>query len=308
MGKTRILIAGIGGVGGYFGGMLAKAYENNNEIEICFLARGEHLKEINNHGLKVIHLDKEMVAHPSVASHDPSVIGKVDYLIMATKSYDVVATAKALLPSIDKKTRILTLLNGVDSFGVLKTIFPENEILNGCVYILSKIKSPGVIENFGTVQKLSFGLDTDEVDYLKPLEIIFRNAGIDVRLSNSISEITWAKFIFISAVATATSFYNEELGVILLDTEKRNTLENLIREVEMVGRSKNIVIAPDILEKVMSKLKSLPFSTTSSMQRDFSQNKTSETHSLTQYVIDEAQKLGLKTPTYQQLYMALKSR
>ncbi len=305
MGKTRILIAGIGGVGGYFGGMLAKANAEDSEVEICFLARGKHLAEIQNKGLKVIHLETEQIVYPHIASDDPKEIGKVDYLIMTTKSYDVLAAAKSLAPCVGENTRILTLLNGVDSLDVLQEVFPKNEILNGCVYILSKIKSPGVIENFGNIQKLFFGLDQDHVSHLKPLERIFKNAGIEVTLSSTISEITWAKFIFISAVATATSYYDKPLGVILLDKEKRAVLEALIREVKMVGSGKGISIAPNILEKVIHKLEGLPFGTTSSMQRDFSQNKTSELQSLTKYVINEGTKLGLNTPVYQQLFDAL---
>ena len=54
MSKTRILIAGIGGVGGYFGGMLAHKYEHSDEIDISFLARGEHLNQIRKNGLKVL--------------------------------------------------------------------------------------------------------------------------------------------------------------------------------------------------------------------------------------------------------------
>jgi ketopantoate reductase len=45
MKKTKIVVAGIGGVGGYFGGMLAKKYFNHDAVEIHFLARGNHLQE-----------------------------------------------------------------------------------------------------------------------------------------------------------------------------------------------------------------------------------------------------------------------
>jgi 2-dehydropantoate 2-reductase len=57
MKKTRILIAGIGGVGGYFGGLLAKHFYENNEIEIIFYARGKHLLEIQKNGIKVTKSD-----------------------------------------------------------------------------------------------------------------------------------------------------------------------------------------------------------------------------------------------------------
>lgn len=44
----KIAIIGCGGVGGYFGGKLAKA-----GFDVTFLARGEHLKAIQQHGLSV---------------------------------------------------------------------------------------------------------------------------------------------------------------------------------------------------------------------------------------------------------------
>ena len=52
--KTKIVTVGLGGVGGYFGGLLAKCYADNPEIEIYFVARGEHLKIVQEKGLKLI--------------------------------------------------------------------------------------------------------------------------------------------------------------------------------------------------------------------------------------------------------------
>ena len=43
----RITVFGTGGVGGYFGGRLARAGE-----EVTFIARGEHLRAIKARGLK----------------------------------------------------------------------------------------------------------------------------------------------------------------------------------------------------------------------------------------------------------------
>ena len=51
--KTNIVIAGIGGVGGVFGGLLAKQFYNDKNVEINFFARGLHLSEIQNIGLKM---------------------------------------------------------------------------------------------------------------------------------------------------------------------------------------------------------------------------------------------------------------
>ena len=52
--KKRIGILGLGGVGGYFGGLLAKAYFDSGTIEIVFIARGETKKAITANGLKIV--------------------------------------------------------------------------------------------------------------------------------------------------------------------------------------------------------------------------------------------------------------
>jgi len=52
--KTKIVIVGLGGVGGYYGGLLAKQYAGNPEIEIYFVARGAHLQKVKENGLTVI--------------------------------------------------------------------------------------------------------------------------------------------------------------------------------------------------------------------------------------------------------------
>lgn len=52
--KTKITIAGIGGIGGYIGGKLAHYYSNNENVEIVFIARGEMAEAINKNGLKLL--------------------------------------------------------------------------------------------------------------------------------------------------------------------------------------------------------------------------------------------------------------
>ena len=154
MTKTKIIIAGIGGVGGYFGGLLAKHFYENENVEINFIARGQHLKEIQKSGLKVIKGKNEFIAKPNIATENPKEIGTADLIIISTKSYDLDTVIQQLRPCINKDTIILPLLNGVDSRDKIKNIYPDNLILDGCVYIVSRLKQAGVIENRGNIQTL----------------------------------------------------------------------------------------------------------------------------------------------------------
>ena len=305
--KTRVLIVGIGGVGGYFGGLLAKQYEDSKDIEIIFIARGEHLQKIKSEGLKVIKGNTEFTAFPTLATDDFAEAGPADYIILCTKSYDLEETTAQLKPCLTKDTIIIPLLNGVNNAERIRTILPSHTVLDGCAYIVSHIKAPGVIENIGNTQKIFFGLDNTSDEKFTLLEKIMKEAGVEATLSQNISTIIWTKFIFISAIATATSYYDKPVGEV---AEKHaDVLFNLIEEVKQIALAKNIQIDHDTTAKTLHRLKNVPYRNTTSMQRDFKSEKPhTELESLTQYVIRAGQKLDIPTPTYQKLYDSLKNK
>jgi 2-dehydropantoate 2-reductase len=307
--KTRIVIAGIGGVGGYFGGLLAKHFYGNGNVEVNFIARGEHLNQIQKNGLKVIKGDSEFIAKPTLATDNPSEIGIANFIIVTTKSYDLESVIQQLKPCIDKDTIILPLLNGVDSKDRIKNILPDNIVLDGCVYIIARLKQAGVVENAGNIQTLYFGLDNFTNEWLVQLEKLFKEANIEAFLSNNISTILWEKFIFISPTATATSYFDNCIGELIADEEKLSTVVKLIEEVKQIARAKGVNVSEDITAKSLNKLKAMPFEATSSMHSDFKSNKpNTELESLTGYVINEGRKYNIETPTYIATYAELKKK
>lgn len=302
--SKRIVIVGIGGVGGYFGGLLAKKYTDSNEVEIIFVARGEHLDEIQRNGLTIVDGNESFITKPHLATDDYSKIGLADYIIICTKSYDLKQTIEKLKPLIDDKTILLPLLNGVSASDEILALLPNANVLKGCAFIVSKIKSPGVIENSGNVQKLSFGVDgtlNDGVLYLKELMI---NADIEVTVSDQISTAIWEKYIFISPTATATSYFDTPIGKVL--DENLDTVLSLIEEVKNLALAKEININREISDKTLHTMQSMPYGVTSSMHRDYLNKKPeTELEYLTGYVVREAEKFGISTPTYHKLYEGL---
>ncbi|MFA6276366.1 MAG: 2-dehydropantoate 2-reductase [Pedobacter sp.] len=305
--KTKIVVAGIGGVGGYFGGLLARAYAGNDDIEVHFIARGAHLKEIQEHGLTVIKGDIDFLAKPFLATDNAAEIGIADYIILCTKSYDLVEMLNQLTPCIGKETVLLPLLNGVEAVEKIREQFPNHLVPAGCAYIVSAIKEPGVVENMGNRQEIYFGLDNASDERLIVLEDLLKSAGIEATLSANISKLIWEKFIFLSCIATATSFYNKPIGELL--KENRTALQDFVSETSALAKAKNIEVEPHTIDKAMAHYESLPFATTSSMQRDFQFNsKKTELESITGYVVREGKKLGMPTPHFETAYQALLNR
>ncbi len=307
--KTKIIIAGIGGVGGYFGGVLAKCFEGDENVSVCFLARGAHLEAIRANGLRVIKGEGEFVARPALASDEASELGVAEVIVICTKSYDLEATVEQLKPYIDERTIILPLLNGVDSTERIKSVLPHNIVLQGCAYIVSRLTQPGVIENTGNIETIFFGGEVTDNTRLVHLEELFKKAGIDARLSSSISNVIWEKFIFLSPIATATSYFDQCIGKLLEDEHKVEMIIALICELKQLAAAKQILFPDDIVETTLKKYHRLPYITTTSMHADFQAKKPrTELESLTGYILNKGDRLNIDLPRYSQAYAALSVR
>jgi 2-dehydropantoate 2-reductase len=305
--KTRIGILGLGGVGGYFGGLLAKAYFESDTVEIVFIARGETLRLVLESGLKIKTDDQEFTVFPSVVSNDPNVIGKLDYLICATKTYDIEESLDDIKKCITKNTVFLPLYNGVDAPERIETIFPDNEVLQGCVYVVSMIESAGVIRKLGAYEKLFFGSETASVYKMKALQAIFENAAIQSELVDNIEDTVWEKFVFISSLASATSYLNQNIGQILESGASRNLYVSLLNEIIMIAAVKGLNLPNDIVMQTILKLEKSPHNATSSMHRDLLAGRKMELASLTEFVVNEGLKYEVDTPVYTKIATALLS-
>jgi 2-dehydropantoate 2-reductase len=296
--KTRIGILGLGGVGGYFGGLLAQAYSKSNTVEIIFIARGETQKNIKDSGLKISTDEGEIIVFPDLVSDNPEVIGTLDYLICATKTYDIETSFESYRKCITQNTVILPLYNGVDATERISKIFPENIVLQGCVYIVSMIVKPGIIKKIGPYEKLFFGPKSTTDSKVATLQSIFEKAKIESYLVENIEETVWEKFIFISALASATSYLNQNIGQILSNPENKQIYISLLNEIALVASAKGLKMPDNIVELTITKLEKSPQEATSSMHRDFMSHHKTELASLTEYVVKEGIKYGVQMPVY----------
>jgi len=305
--KTKILIAGLGGVGGYFGGYLAKKYVDSDTIDILFLARGEHLRQIKKQGLKIIQGDSQFIAKPTLATDNTADIGTIDYVIIASKSYDLDAILTQLKPTIGPNTILLPLLNGVDAVQRIKEFYPNTTVLEGCVYIIARLKEAGVIENLGNIQTFYFGNEGHNDQKIIALENILIDAGIEAKVSDTIRTIIWQKYIFISPTATATSYF--DLPMVALAEQHAETLRQLVSELKAVAQANGISLDPDTTDKIIKRLQAMPSEATSSMHSDYKiQRPQTELEALTGFVVREGHKWEIPTPTYSKIYSEMKNR
>jgi 2-dehydropantoate 2-reductase len=309
MEKIKIVIVGLGGVGGYYGGMLAKKYADNPDVEIYFVARGAHLKKIQESGLTLITENGTFLVHPTLATDNVTEIGTADYIIMTPKSYDLDSTVAQIKPIVGAHTVILPLLNGIDNSDRIRTLLPDTEVWQGCCYIVARLNEPGVVESSGGVHRFNFGYEhklTNE--RLTGFETLLKEAGIEAGFHENILHVIWTKFFFISTTASLTSYFNVSFGALLTDETRKATLISMLEELILIANAEGAEIERTVIDKVIHQLERLPFETTSSMHSDFKAGKTTEVHGLTGSVVELGKKLGIPTPTYLNVYNELLKR
>jgi 2-dehydropantoate 2-reductase len=304
----KIVVIGIGGVGGYYGGLLARRFEGASKVEIYFLARGAHLQKMQQDGLMVITESERFITHPTLATDDVNEIGKVDYILLCTKSYDLEASVLQIKSLIGPNTVILPLLNGVDITTRIQKILPSTEVWSGLSYIVARLNEPGVVESSGDLHALYFGYNNQTNERLLEFEALLQSAGIEATFSENILLLIWIKFMFISTTATLTSFFDVNFNALVTDEVRKQTLIVLSKELILIARAEGVELSFDLIDKTIHRLEKIPVHATTSMHSDFSKARDTELESLTGIVIQMAHKHGIAVPVYQRVYAELKNR
>jgi 2-dehydropantoate 2-reductase len=302
----KIAIVGIGGVGGYYGGLLAKRYFDDEDVEIVFIARGNHLEQIKKNGLNLITEKETFTVRPDLATDNPTDCGIFNYVIFCVKTYGLEESAKLLSSSINENTSVISLLNGVDNADRLSAVLNKGKIFNGCVYIGAHIVRPGVVQQAGSMNQLFFGNKSDDKIEAKHIENILKQANIDAQYRIDIENIVWEKYVLISAFATATTFLGKTMRGIIDSKNGRELLDDLLTEVLHVSEAKRISLPKNIRKEIIAKVSTFPPDVKTSMQMDSEKGNQTELETFTGYIVREAGIHGISVPTYKRIYTALK--
>ncbi|HVC31820.1 MAG TPA: 2-dehydropantoate 2-reductase, partial [Steroidobacteraceae bacterium] len=203
----RILVMGSGGVGGYFGGLLARSGE-----DVGFVARGAHLAAMQARGLAVRspHGDFQI---PVRAIQDPGEFGAADLILFCVKAYDSEPAARQALGAAGAETAILSLQNGVNAVERLERLFGAGHVLPGTVYVDAAIAEPGVISQTSSYRRIVFGEPHGSISpRVERIAEALRRAGADADPRDEIDSGLWEKYHHICALSGMTGMTRSSIG------------------------------------------------------------------------------------------------
>lgn len=297
----KILIMGTGGVGGYYGGLLAK---HGNDV--TFIARGAHLQAIQENGLKVKSVHGDFDIFPANAVRDAREAGEVDLVLFCVKTYHTDEAAQAIQPIIGPQTTVMSLQNGIDAAERIGKVIGSEHLIGGVTWLSSAVEAPGVIRQVSQFRRIVFGeLDGRRTNRVESIHKAFENTGITVEASEEIRKVLWMKLVFITAVSSVGSLTRLPLGEYRSIPETRSLLSSIMAETEAVGRAHGVRLDADVVAKWLEFIDSSAPQIKPSMQLDIESGHRTELESMIAVVGRKGRELGLPTPVVDFVYASL---
>jgi 2-dehydropantoate 2-reductase len=297
----RIAVMGGGGIGGYFGGLLAKA-----GADVTLIARGPHLAAMRERGLAVRSAIGDFVTSVK-ATDDPASVGPVDLILFSVKGYDTEEAARRCRPMAGEGTSLLCLQNGVDNEEKLAAILGPGPVLGGVVHILSTVLEPGVISQTAGPRTIRFGeMSGVRTPRLDAILATLTGAGIQAAITERIAVELWEKFLFICAHGGVTALTRLGVGEILACPETADLYRGVMEEIVRVGRGSGIPIPDDSVERALAFARSLAPAMRSSLAHDLERGNRLEVDSLSGAVIRYGAAAKVPTPLNGLIYACLR--
>lgn len=295
----KIAIVGAGGVGGYYGGLLARKGHT-----VCVLARTSNLTALKEHALEV-RMPGETFTVPVQASSDVKDFGAVDYAILSVKNYSLMEVVPDVIALAQQGALIAPLLNGVEVVDRLVNCgVPRKSLVGGLTAISAVRIAPGVFERLSPFQRIVLGeLDgagkqSGQAEKIAALVQAFSEVGVDAQVSQDITADLWRKFIFIASMAAVCGLSRTAIGPLRSTPLGRLMIERAVREVVNVAHARKVALNADEVERTLKTMDGLPEAMKPSLLMDLEAGRTTEIDDLSGAVSRLGKAAGIETPVH----------
>ena len=299
----RVAVIGAGGIGGLYGGLLARAGH-----EVSFLARGAHLRAMQQRGLEVQSVEFGRFVVQARSSDNPLDLGQADLVLFAVKTYDLDPAAQAAKQVLAPEGHLLTFQNGLEAPDQVAQVVGEERVLIGTTGLETTILEPGVIGHLSNVHYvLVAALNGPPTAAAEAVVDTLRGAGIKADAAQDGRRALWEKAWVLLPMATITSVCRSSIGPIRDLPETHRLIDALLDEVTAVARAYGYDL-PEARERARSVIESWPASGKASMARDFERGNRTELEAITGALVRLADAKGVDVPVARTAYALLKLR
>jgi 2-dehydropantoate 2-reductase len=295
----KIAVVGAGAVGGYFGGLLARA-----GAPVTMIGRPAFVEAVKKNGLFLDTLHFQERVQVEAASELHAARG-AEIVLFCVKTTDTVATIRELAPLLALGAIVVSCQNGVDNAEQIQTA-SGIEAVPAVVYVAASAPEPGTVKHVGRGD-LVVGPENEKT---KRIAALFERAGVGCRISENIEGELWTKLIWNCALNAVSALGRAKYGEIAANAEARKVLDALVEEVVAVANAARVRFpAIENVEAARAgafKIASQMAETRSSTAQDMQRGKRTEIDSLNGFIAKRGASLGVPTPVNQAMYALVK--
>jgi len=295
----KIAILGTGSLGCYFAAKLHPVGE------VHLFGHWEMQKEaIRKMGLHYQGLDGKIIAVSIRVSEISEYSKYFDLVLVLVKSFQTQQAAKEAIQLLNPDSsigKVISLQNGLGNVEKLQVLFDKDQVIGGATNQAARVAEPGLV--------LNTGAGTSYLPKSTPLDIIalFEEAQIDLKLEADISGILWTKLAINAAINPLTSILQVPNGKLLEDTVSLKLMKALAAEVQAVAKGSGISLIVSDAGKEAVKVAEQTAQNRSSMLHDIDLGRQTEIDAICGSVIEQGEKVGVKTPLNRQVYRMVKA-
>jgi 2-dehydropantoate 2-reductase len=298
-GWPKIAVVGAGAVGGYFGGLLARA-----GAPVVMIGRAAFVEAAKKNGLFLDTLQFQESVKVE-ASTEMSAARGAEIVLFCVKTTDNATTARALAPLLAPGAIVLSMQNGVDNVEQIRGA-AGIDALPAVVYVAASVPGPGRVKHVGRGD-LVVGPESERT---KTIAALFSRAGVGCRISENIEGELWTKLVWNCALNAVSALGRAKYGLIASSPDAWKVVETAVYEVLAVAKAAGI--QPPGLEDPKAALAgALKIATQmaealSSTGQDLNRGKRTEIDSLNGYISRRGAELGAPTPVNHTLFALVK--
>ena len=295
----KVAVVGAGAVGGYFGGLLARA-----GAPVIFIGRPAFADAVRQNGLflDTVQFQERVKVE---ASTDLAAARGAEIVLFCVKTTDTAETARALAKVLSKDAVIISMQNGVDNAQQIEAA-SGMRALPAAVYVAASVPAPGKVKHVGRGD-LVLG---PQNEITERVAAVFTRGKVPCRISENLAGELWTKLVWNCALNAVSALGKVTYGEILASADAKQLLETTVYEVLTVARASGIQPAgledPKAALAGAYKVAESMAATRSSTSQDMMRGKKTEIDSLNGFIVRRARELNVPAPVNHALFTLVK--
>jgi len=298
----KILIVGAGAIGGFYGGLLARA-----GADVAVVCRSDYdVVKRQGYRIESNELGCWQFQPSQILRRAGEYQGHADYVILCSKVTTDADRVELIRDAVSENTAIVFIQNGVEIEPELRLAFPENELISGLAFVCCNRLVPGVIKHLAYGKLMLGNFPSGVLPKTLHLRDLFLQAGIECVGNEDIVAGRWQKCVW-NAAFNPLSVLSGGLATQAILQSQEAFIRSIMQEVCRIAKACGHPLPDDVIETNISNTYAMPPYKTS-MLLDFERHHLMETEAILGNAVRAGLREGVACPNLQALYALMKLR